>query len=273
MNEQDYIRLAQSFSPDKSLGQNFLTDETVVEKMVEAGEITRDDSILEIGPGLGILTNEILKSQAKTIFLCEKDPKLSEYLKQTITSNRVKIITEDALILIPSLIAMPPLKVISNLPYNISSPVINTLLTTSKTLPEKIIVMLQKEVAERLSSEPGNRNRGVLTVIVELFAKSRIILDVPKEKFYPVPKVDSAVIELYDIKKPDVDVKKFVKVLKMSFAGKRKKLKNSIFSTLKIDLAQASEIARRGGFSLDDRPEDLTVENWKKLLKELESKF
>jgi 16S rRNA (adenine1518-N6/adenine1519-N6)-dimethyltransferase len=129
--------------------------------------------VLEIGPGLGILSRAIFRSPAKTLMLCEKDDRLVDYLKKEFDSHRVKIIAQDALVLIPQLQVDPPFKVISNLPYNISSPVITSLLTMSPTLPKTIIVMLQKEVAERYVAKAGDRDRGIVTVLIEASAKPK----------------------------------------------------------------------------------------------------
>lgn len=264
-----YVEKYRQFHFNKALGQHFLTNDLVVKNMVEKAGIRAEDTILEIGPGLGILSHELIASPAREVILCEKDEAFAEVLKKEITSRRAKIIKEDALVLIPNLQASPPFKVISNLPYNISSPVVTSLLTMSPTLPQTIIVMLQKEVAERLVAKPGDSDRGIVTVLVECYGQAKIIDKVSKNDFYPSPKVDSAVLMIENIQKPEIDAKKLLKIVKMSFAGKRKKIKNSLFASLKIPSGEALEIAKRAGFSLDDRPEDLTVEQWKKLFIEL----
>jgi len=271
-NKSSLVEEYRKFSAEKSLGQHFLTNKLVADRMVEAAQLTRDDTVLEIGPGLGILSESLIASPAKTIILCEKDEKFISYLKKKISNKRVKIILQDALVLIPSLQAPPPLKVVANLPYNISSPVITSLLTACPTLPETIIVMLQREVAQRLSSKAGERNRGILTILVELFGKSKIIDKVSKNQFYPSPKVDSCVLEISNIKKPDLDVKLFMKMLKTSFAGKRKKLKNSLFSTYKIPKDEAIEIEKRTGIDSNLRPEDLDIKSWMDLYHELQKR-
>jgi len=268
-----FIREYRKFYAEKSLGQHFLTNKFIADKMVEAADINKGDTILEIGPGLGILTQSIISFSAKTIILCEKDEKFVSYLKEKISDKRVKIIEQDSLLLIPNLQVSSPLKVISNLPYNISSPVITSLLMVCPTLPERIIVMLQKEVAQRLVSRPSHRERGILTVLTELFGQARIIDKVSKNQFYPAPRVDSNVLMISDIKKPDLDSKLFLKMLKFSFAGKRKKIKNSLFSTLKVSATPASKIAASAGISLDQRPEELTIEQWKKLFRLLKDQL
>jgi len=254
----------------KSLGQHFLTNELVVKNMVEFADINSNDSILEIGPGLGILTREIFKSPAREIILVEKDFDLCAITRDQFENKRTKVICQDALLLIPNLLVIKPFKVISNLPYNVGSPILIQLLTACPTLPTSITVMLQKEVAERISSGPSNSNRGLLTVLIELFGDAKIIEHVSKSNFYPVPKVDSAVLNISNISKPDVDIKKAMRIIKMGFAGKRKKIKNSLFSTLRIDQKTQVEIAKKAGFDLDQRAENLSKESWLKLIKELE---
>lgn len=268
-DKSPFIEEYRKFAQVKSLGQHFLTNPLVVERMVQAAEISRDDTILEIGPGLGILSEKLVSSPAKEIILCEKDERLVAELKKKITNKRAKIISQDALILIPQLQVSPPFKVVANLPYNISSPVITSLLTFSPTLPQLMILMLQKEVAERLSSKPGDKNRGILSVLVELYGEPRILDHVSKNHFYPSPKVDSSVLGIFNIKNPEIDSKTFIKMLKLSFAGKRKKIKNSLFSSLQVAKGEMAEIAKSSGVNLDDRPEDLDLKAWLALYQKL----
>lgn len=253
----------------KSLGQHFLKDQRVVEKMVETGRITPQDTILEIGPGLGILTKELTKSPAKKIIACEKDDAIFEFLKKEVKQKNLSIVNKDALILIPNLEATPPLKVISNLPYNISSPVIISLLTVCPVLPEKMILMLQKEVAQRLTAKPGDSNRGILTVFLELFGSVKIIEKLSPHQFYPPPQVSSSVVLIDDIKMPTVERKHAFKIIKTAFSKKRKKIKNSLFASLKIDSKKMQEICIKAGITTDLRPEDLDILQWRPLIKEL----
>lgn len=254
----------------KSLGQHFLTSVNVVKKMVDAAKIVRGDTILEVGPGLGVLTEQLIDSEAKLIIACEKDHDLSYKLKENYDSKRLKIINEDALLLIPNLQVEPPFKVVSNLPYNVGAPILISLLSVCPTLPETIVVMLQKEVASRLTARAGDSNRGLLTVFIEIFGETHIIEKLPKNLFYPPPKVDSSVLKISNIVKPSFPPKFIIRILKLAFAGKRKKIKNSLFQTLQIDPASAQEIAEYSGFSLDDRPETLTKDNWLKLIERLQ---
>ncbi len=252
-----------------SLGQHFLLDESVVTRMVKAGDIGERDTILEIGPGLGILTKELTKSPAQKIIACEKDNLIFEFLQKQVKQKNLTLVNRDALVLIPALKVSLPLKVISNLPYNISSPVIISLLTVCPVLPEKMILMVQKEVAQRLTAKPGDSNRGILTVFTQLFGEVRVLENLTPEQFYPSPQVDSAVILIDKIKMPKVDRKSAFRIIKMAFAKKRKKLKNSLFSSMQISGKRMEDICSKVGISADLRPEDLDSQQWFLLISEL----
>lgn len=263
-----YFKNDNQIVAKKSLGQHFLKNPRITEKIVQAGRITENDTIFEIGPGLGALTDFLVSSPASKIYLCEKDKALYELIRDKYASGRIKVICEDALTLIPSLQVSAPFKVISNLPYNISSPVIISLLTVCPTLPEQMVLMLQKEVAQRLTAKAGDSNRGWLTVLLELMATSRIVCNVSKNEFYPVPEVESAVLSVENIGPlPEgLSAKQVIRILKAGFGGKRKKIKNSIFAYFKIDPQTTVEISHQANISLDDRAEDLKKEQWLALL-------
>ncbi len=252
-----------------SLGQHFLLSEPVVERMVEKAEITKEDTVIEIGPGLGILTKKLNSSPAKMIIACEKDRKLYEFLLGECKNKKLKLICDDALLLIPQLQVESPFKVVANLPYNISSPVMISLLTICPTLPKTMVLMLQKEVAERICAKPNSSNRGFLTVLLELMGEPEIIETVPSNLFYPEPAVQSATILISNIEKPNFDIRSAMKIIKLSFAGKRKKLKNSLFSSLQLKGEKAEQAAKRSGVTLDMRPEDLNKKQWEGLILEL----
>lgn len=261
--------LSQIGYAKKSLGQHFLTSAAVVAEMVQAAEIKKEDLILEIGPGLGILTKALAASPAQEIILCEKDRRLCDFLKGEYDHKKFKIICEDALTLIPNLRVGSPLKVVSNLPYNVSSPIIVSLLTACPTMPERMILMLQKEVADRLVAPPHDSNRGILTVLIELCGEAKIIKRVPRNLFYPEPQVDSAVVGISNINEFPFEAKDALRILKLSFAGKRKKIKNSLFSALKISRDEALKIAKDSEITLEMRPEELTRDQWTSLIKNL----
>lgn len=271
MNEGDFYGV--KYKAKKSLGQHFLKNENVVKQIVAAGQIKKDDNILEIGPGFGFLTEKIVQSPARRLYLCEKDDDLCKIVKDKYSSSRIKVICADALTLIPSLQVEEPFKVISNLPYNISSPVIISLLTVCPTLPSKMVLMLQKEVAQRLVAKPGDSNRGWLTVLIEMMARAEIIINVSRYDFSPPPQVESSVIMIDLLRELDKDdLKKIVRLLKAGFSGKRKKIRNSIFKFFKVGSEESVEVAKICSIDLNDRAEDLTAQQWLSLYEEFKKR-
>ncbi|MCX6809925.1 MAG: 16S rRNA (adenine(1518)-N(6)/adenine(1519)-N(6))-dimethyltransferase RsmA [Candidatus Berkelbacteria bacterium] len=257
----------------KSLGQHFLISDTVAKKMVEAALLSPSDSVLEIGPGLGVLTQELIKSKTKEIVLVEKDRDLHQYLLNRFENKNTKIICQDALLLIPGLIVESPFKVVANLPYNIGAASIISLLSVSKTLPQTMVLMLQKEVADRILAKPNDSNRGILTVFIEQFGETKLLHNVSRNLFYPPPHVDSAVIVISNINQLSVPAKVALKIIKSAFSSKRKKIKNSLFNNLKILPKEAEGIAKKCGFNLDQRPEELNKYQWTALISILKSKI
>ena len=262
----------------KSLGQHFLVSQRVLDEIIEAAEITKEDTIFEIGPGTGNLTKKLLLSPAKKIIAVEKENRLYRSFPSVIASeakqsqklpNRLKLIHGDALTLIPDLIVEKPFKVVANLPYNIAAPAIISLLSVCPTLPSSMVLMLQKEVAERIICPAGNSNRGLLTVFIELFGRAEIVTRVLKHHFSPPPQVDSAVVKISGIQKLSFPPEAAIRVLKAAFAGKRKKIKNSLFSTFQIPPNEAQKIAKKCGFGLDQRPEELNIDQWRALIENL----
>ncbi|OQA52969.1 MAG: Ribosomal RNA small subunit methyltransferase A [candidate division WS2 bacterium ADurb.Bin280] len=261
--------LEGGFVAKKSFGQNFLHNEKIIDKIIQTGEISENDAILEIGPGHGALTKKLVLSPAREIILCEKDDFLFEEIKKKYDLKKTKVIHQDALTLIPSLIVRKPFKVISNLPYNISSPVIISLLSVCPTTPDKMVLMLQKEVAQRLIAPVGDSNRGWLTALVEMVCEARIAIDVSRYNFTPVPKVESSVLEMKNIVMPrDFSVKQAIRVLKAGFVSKRKKIKNSLFGFFKVPQEKVTSLSDKYKIDINLRAEDLTKENWIDLIRE-----
>lgn len=232
--------------PSKKLAQNFLTDKNILEKIVEAADLNINDIVLEIGPGLGVLTNELSK-RCKKIIAVEKDEKMLEVLKDRNYPN-IELINKDIL---KTTIQLPEkYKLIANLPYYITSPIIRMFL--EKDQPELMVLMIQKEVAQRICAK---EKLSVLSVSVQFYADAKIIRYVSKNCFYPVPKVDSAIIKIIPKQIPNIDTEKFFKLVKMGFSSKRKKLKNNLKPIIKKEI----------DFDLNLRAEDLSVNDWIKL--------
>lgn len=260
------------FRPNKQLGQNFLKNEKVVQDIIEASEIKSSDTIIEIGPGTGILTEALVKTGA-AIFAVEKDFDLISTLKRNIGEPKnLKIVHQDALWFDLENIK-PGYKVVANIPYNITSPLIRKFIE-GENKPELMVLMVQKEVAERICAKPGSSERGLLTIIVEFYAESEIIVEVPRQDFYPVPKVDSAVIKIklkYD--QLDIDEKFFFKIVKAGLAAKRRQIHNSLSATMHWTKEETIAILKSVGIDPMLRAEDLTLENWLRLVESIAKKY
>jgi 16S rRNA (adenine1518-N6/adenine1519-N6)-dimethyltransferase len=256
--------------PKKSLGQNFLKDPHYLRKIVEAAAVTRDDQVLEIGPGLGHLTRE-LAARAGRVVVVELDDRLVPVLRRELAAApNVEIVHADALAFDYGALA-GTWKVVANLPYYISTPLIERLISWRSKFAT-LTLMLQKEVAERIAADPGGKDYGVLTVMVQLHAEPSIAFTVPPGAFTPPPKVDSAVVTLRVRRQPAVAVadEQFLeKVVKTAFSQRRKTLRNSLGAL--IDRTAAAAAAQAVGISPDRRPETLSLDEFGRLADALRS--
>lgn len=254
------------FHPKKQLGQNFLKNYKVVEQIIASADISEKDMIIEVGPGMGILTEELAKSGAKVLAI-EKDFNLIDKLRKDLGKYKnLKISHQDILLFDPVSIDSN-YKVIANIPYNITSPIIRKFLE-SPHKPQEMILMVQKEVAERICANPGSSERGLLTLIIEFYANAEILFEVSRQDFYPVPKVDSAVIKLIEKrkeKKDDIEPELFFKLVKAGFASKRQQIHNSLAATLRWDKEKVAGLLEKSQINPVLRAEDLSLENWLKL--------
>ncbi len=218
--------------PKKQLGQHFLINPDVLDIIVEAGEVTKSDVVIEIGAGLGCLT-EALAEQANTVIAVEVDPILYNELEyQFANSDNIKVIQEDILdVEFSSLIPQGTSpKIIANLPYGITTPILWKLIEYSNQLSQ-CILMMQWEVAERIAANPGGKEYGALTIGISYYADTNLIARLSPENFYPSPKVDSALLKLTMHDHPRVEVndeEHFFRVVREAFRGRRKMLKNSL---------------------------------------------
>lgn len=215
----------------KKLGQNFLVDESVVGQIVQAAGLAAGDTVLEIGPGIGTLTQGLAESGANVVAV-ELDNRLIEVLAKTLDGyENVRVIHGDILkVNIMQEVPARPFKVVANLPYYITTPIIMGLLEAKLPI-EVLVTMVQKEVAERMVAKPGGKDYGALSVAVQYFTKPQIMFEVPPKSFLPPPAVDSAVIRCTVWDKPPVavnDEKLFFRVVKAAFAQRRKTLANAL---------------------------------------------
>lgn len=263
------------FSFQKKFGQNFLIDENVVEKIVRDAGVTKDDFVLEIGPGIGTMT-QILCENAREVVAVEIDDKLIPILTEDTLSwyDNVTVIHEDILKLDIVKLANErnggkPIKVVANLPYYITTPIIMGLFESHVPL-DSITIMVQKEVADRMQVGPGTKDYGALSLAVQYYAKPQILLNVPASCFMPRPNVDSAVIQLTRYEKPPVEVADehlMFRLIRASFNQRRKTMTNSVGNSpeLSVSKEQMAAALEKCGFSATVRGEALTLEQFAEL--------
>lgn len=264
------IRERFGFTFKKGLGQNFLTSRAVLEDIADAAQT--HGGIIEIGPGFGVLTSE-LASRAEKVVAIEIDERLIEVLEYTLGQyDNIKIINDDVLKLdlkelIKNEFGGCEVSVAANLPYYITTPIIAKLL--EERLPvNNIVVMVQKEVAERLCAKSGSKDYGAITVMCRYFTNPEIVTTVPASLFVPPPKVDSAVLKLSVLDKPSVSVKDekvFFRVVKAAFSQRRKTLLNCLCANFPIAKAQMSELLFEIGIDPSRRGETLSLEEFAKI--------
>lgn len=249
---------------DKKLGQNFLIDETVVRRIIEAAELTPEDTVLEVGPGIGTLTQGLAESGADVVAV-ELDKRLLPVLDVTLEGyDNVRIVNGDILqVDIMEQVQKPDFKCCANLPYYITTPIIFAIL--EKRLPmERLVVMVQKEVAERMAAKPGSKDYGALSVAIQYFTEPEIAFIVPPSSFIPAPSVDSAVIVCKRRSTPPVEVcdeNLFFRVVKAAFSLRRKMLSNSL-KNMGIKGEQVNKWLELSGVDGKRRAETLSLEDF-----------
>lgn len=254
-------------SPRKRLGQRFLISKDVLKKIVKEAKLEKGEVVVEIGPGIGTLTKELLEKRAKVTAI-EIDKRMTKILKETCGEfENLKVVNQDILQVFDSSYQLPVTnyKILGNLPYQITSPVIRKVLEL-KNPPELIVFLVQKEVAERIVAREGDSKRGFLSVLVQLYGDPEIINVVSKENFYPVPKVDSAILKLLiKPKKIEVDRDRLLRLVKCGFSQKRKKLRNSLSAGLQMKPQQIDKLLEQTGIDPGLRAEDLSISGWEKI--------
>lgn len=272
-NPQNTIEILQKyqFSFQKKFGQNFLIDTHVLDKIISSAEITKDDFVLEIGPGIGTMT-QYLASAAREVVAVEIDKALIPILSDTLSGfDNVTIINNDVLKVDIGALAQEhnngrPIKVVANLPYYITTPIIMGLFESNVPI-ESITVMVQKEVAERMQVGPGTKDYGALSLAVQYYAKPYIVANVPPNCFMPRPKVGSAVIRLTVHQEPPVhveDEKLMFGIIRASFNQRRKTLANGLKNSAELNLSREviAECIEELGKGPGIRGEALTLEEF-----------
>lgn len=269
----------QEFKPAKWMGQNFLIDRGALKKIVESGELTKDDVVVEVGPGFGVLTFELAK-KVKKVIAVEKDKTLAKILKERLLENKignVQVVEGDMLkINILELIGNDTLqithyKLIGNIPYYITAPLIRKFLDPPAgggQKPSIMVLMVQKEVAQRICAKPPKMS--LLAISVQFYAEPKIISYVSKKSFRPSPKVDSAILKIA-VKKPKdlpkIDSELFFKIVKAGFAGKRKQLINTLSRGLDKTKERVKAVLEQAMIQPERRAESLSLEEWVALAK------
>ena len=259
-----------SFAFQKKFGQNFLIDSNILEGIVSAADITKDDFVLEIGPGIGTMTQYLCEA-ARQVVAVEIDKMLIPILKDTLSEyDNVEVINQDVLKLDIKALAQEknngkPIKVVANLPYYITTPIIMGLFE-SKVPIESITIMVQKEVADRMQTGPGSKDYGALSLAVQYYADAKVQLNVSASCFMPRPNVDSAVIKLTAHEKPVVDVDEALmfKVIRASFNQRRKTLVNGLKNSSELDYTKEEIVQAIKAIGKEEniRGEKLTLEEF-----------
>lgn len=263
-----------SFAFQKKFGQNFLIDSNILESIVSAADITKDDFVLEIGPGIGTMTQYLCET-ARQVVAVEIDKMLIPILQDTLSEyDNVEVINQDVLKLDINALAQEknkgqPIKVVANLPYYITTPIIMGLFESGVPI-ESITIMVQKEVADRMQTGPGSKDYGALSLAVQYYAEAKVQLNVSATCFMPRPNVDSAVIKLTRHKTPVVDVKDeklMFKVIRASFNQRRKTLVNGLKNSSELDFSKEKilEAINTIGKGESIRGEKLTLEDFANL--------
>ncbi|MEZ4210505.1 MAG: 16S rRNA (adenine(1518)-N(6)/adenine(1519)-N(6))-dimethyltransferase RsmA [Patescibacteria group bacterium] len=272
-------------SAQKQLGQHFLIDKPALEAIVDSANLTKQDYVVEIGPGFGVLTFP-LADKAGRVLAIETDKKIIEILKSLGSGYaNLEILPSSILKLDNQFLhnkykawsknkTQPTkYKLVANLPYYITSSIIKLFLETDNR-PEVISIMVQKEVAERITAEPGEMS--LLAVSVQLYSTAEIVRIVPRTSFWPAPEVDSAILKIVPFSKPRFEIdnyKMFFRIAKAGFGERRKQLHNSLSGGLNLDDELIVEILERVGIDPKTRAQDLSIDNWVSLYSELKNEL
>lgn len=273
------LLLTHGLRPQKRLGQSFLVDRNILSKILEAGELKPEDRVLEIGAGVGTLTHA-LAERSRRIVAVEIAPKLFDILQEALRDKtQVTLVHGDALRLDfgPFLREERPWKVIANLPYSIVTPLVTRLLDLSDCF-SLLLLMVQKEVAERLTASPGGKTYGSLSVLAQYYADVRVAARIPRSAFYPRPRVDSVLLRLEPLPAPRVapgDPALFFRLVRTAFGHRRKTLQNVLIRSgwISLDREEIRAVLARTGIDPHRRGETLSLQEFHRLADELLSEM
>ncbi len=263
LEQTKYLIKKTGLTPDKLKGQNFCIDENVLSQMVKTAGIKKSDTVLEVGPGFGFLTQELVKLARKVIAV-ELDKKLFANLKNlSEVVDNLKVVNKDILKITNNQLPITNYKIVSNLPYGISSAFLKKFLTAEKK-PQSITLLLQKEVAERICAPVGEMS--LLSVSVQLYCQPEIIADVGHESFYPAPNVESAIIHFKNIIdfpfSEEIEEKKYWQMVRAGFCSKRKTIENNLANSFHFSKEKTKKIIEKSGIKPVARAQELSVKDW-----------
>nr|WP_290670479.1 16S rRNA (adenine(1518)-N(6)/adenine(1519)-N(6))-dimethyltransferase RsmA [Ardenticatena sp.] len=272
MKRQDVRRLlaAHGLRPRKGLGQNFLVDETALQRIAETADLTPSETVVEIGPGLGALT-EYLLARAGHLIAIELDPNMVAILQERFGDQphfhlvEGDVLKQDIPALVRRFTGEPRYKVTANLPYYITSAAIRHLLE-SRPAPDLIVLLVQREVAERIVATPGNMS--VLAVSVQVYGTPTLVARVPAGAFYPPPKVESALLKIEPHATPHVqphEAEAFFRLVRAGFHQKRKQLRNTLAAGLGLPKHEIDRLLQAAGIQPSQRAESLSIDDWRRL--------
>ena len=249
-----------------SLGQRFLVDRGVLAAILDAAELSKDDDVLEVGPGPGILT-AALAARVRSVTAVEVDPRMVALLEETLAAHtNVRVVQADALkVDVLGIAARPITRIVANLPYQITTPLLERFLADDRR-PPLVVVLVQQEVARRMAAtERAARERGYLSVFTQSFAEPRIVRRVPARAFRPAPRVDSAVVALRTRTRPafaPLAQEPFLRLVSDAFRHRRKQLRSALGHEAGLDRERATAVLATAGIAPDRRPETLSLDEW-----------
>lgn len=262
------LLMAKGLWAKKSLGQNFLIDESALEAIVEAADLYEGDTVIEVGPGTGFLTEQLIQ-KVKKVTSVELDPDMVDILRQQFAlTDNLEVLQSDILKTSVEEIAEEHYKVVANIPYYITSPVVRHFLQ-APIRPKLMVILVQKEVAEKICGKTG---KTFFTLETAVFGHADYIATVPADSFYPAPKVDSAILRITvysEPKVPEEKLQEFFRMVKFGFSQKRKKLANSLGAGIHMEPAEVKKLLILAGINPETRAEDLEVEDWIRLMERM----
>lgn len=253
------------------MGQHFLVDRAALDAIVEAAELTREDDVLEIGPGPGALTQRLARA-ARSVTAVEVDERMVAVATEAVgAAPHVRFVRADALAVDLYALGARPTRIVANLPYQITSPLLHRFLADARR-PPLIVVLVQEEVARRMAATERDRERSFLSVFVQCFSEARLVRRVPAGAFRPAPKVSSAVVALRTLERPafaPLDQAAFLRFVSDAFRHRRKQLRAALAFEAAVDRDRATAALGRAGIAPERRPEELSIDEWVRLATEL----